>query len=110
MPNKGLSDFGHRTVLTFNVGRADVLRIGRAFDAVLADANAFSGAVAAFGAFRCGSIQLHKLRVVHIGPKAFLNRLKIRPMRVCRELDLWASPLGVALPPFAWTERVGADV
>ena len=41
----------HRKVLPFGIGRADMLRVGIAFDPFLARANAFCGAVAALRAF-----------------------------------------------------------
>jgi transposase len=39
-----------------------------------------------------------------------LHRWREEAGQAGREISRWASPYGVALPPFAWIERVGAEV
>ena len=51
--------------------------IGLAFDLGLLDARAIGRAVAALGAFRSRAVNLHKLRIIHVGAERAFNRFQI---------------------------------
>jgi hypothetical protein len=59
-----------------------VLRVGRALDSVPLASDALCRAVAAFEAVRSLAVNLHELRIVHVGAKGFLDRAKVRLVTV----------------------------
>jgi hypothetical protein len=64
-----------------------VRQIGRTFNAVLLDASAFGGAVAALGAIRRGTIELDQHGVVDVTTERTFNNLQISPVTIAGELD-----------------------
>ncbi len=77
----------HREIVPLDIGRADVRRVGIAFDLFLLRASAFRRAVAALGAFGRRAVNLHKLRIVDIRAECAFNRLKISLVAVARKLN-----------------------
>ncbi len=69
-------------VVPFRIGRADVLRVRRAFDPMLDDARAIGGAVAALGALGSCPVQLNQHGVVDISAEGVLDRAKVRLVAV----------------------------
>lgn len=81
-------------VVPLCIGRANVLRVRRAFDPMLDDARAIGGAVTALGALGSGPVQLDQHGVVHVGSEGVLDRAKVCLMAVRRELNAVLKPLG----------------
>lgn len=61
----------HRLIVDFDIRRADVLRVGAALDFDLLDASAFGGAATARRRRR-STVELHKLRIVHVSAESAL--------------------------------------
>jgi hypothetical protein len=69
----------HREVLPFGKRRAIKLLIRIAFDPFLAGTCAFCWRVAALGAFRRGTVNLHKLGVIHIAAEGAFDGPQDKP-------------------------------
>ena len=72
--------------------------IGVAFDAALADASAFGGAVTNFRAGRV-AVDFDKLRVVHIGTERTIDCLKVGAVTVAGQGRQSGVSRSLKLPP-----------
>ena len=76
-PSEPTDAHSHCEVLPLGIGRADVRRVGIAFDPLFVTAGAFGWAVAALGAFWRGAINLDELRIVNVRTESCLDGLKV---------------------------------
>lgn len=67
----------HCEVLPLGIGRADVHRIGIAFDPLFVTAGASGWAIAALGTFWQGAVNLDELRIINVAAKRALDGFKV---------------------------------